>query len=182
MRQKRKTFFSSDHHLFHTRIVNDMGRKQFSSIQEHNEYIIDRHNSVVSPNDVCKFLGDFILELQDLSLIEETIAKFNGVKHLILGNHDTPARIKEYVKFFDKVMAYDTAGYKDNRKADIIVSHVPVHPCNLTERFKYNVHGHLHEYFVPDDPRYMCVSLEQIDFTPISLEEVLEKFNNETNV
>ena len=171
---KKRIFFSSDHHLFHTKIIREMGRQNFENIEDHNELIIERHNNVVSENDTCYFLGDFILETSDLSLIGPTIERFNGKKILVLGNHDTGARIKEYVKFFNKVVAYETLGNKSSRNADILISHVPVHPCNLVDRFKYNIHGHLHEYSV-DDPRYICVSMEQIDYTPISLDEVRKK-------
>jgi calcineurin-like phosphoesterase family protein len=42
-------------------------------------------------------------------------------------------------------------------------------------RGKKNVHGHVHYKTIPDD-RYLNVCCENINFTPISLEEVNEIF------
>lgn len=57
----------------------------------------------------------------------------------------------------------------------LILSHVPVHPDSI-ERFGCNVHGHLHFRRVMKDDkidsRYFNVSVECIDFAPISLEEL----------
>ena len=52
------------------------------------------------------------------------------------------------------------------------MSHVPVHPSQL-DRWKLNVHGHLHAETVMlgdiPDSRYYNVSMEAIDFTPVHL-------------
>ncbi len=75
----------------------------------------------------------------------------------------------------------------------MILSHIPIHPNSLA-RWGTNVHGHLHsnvvtkEDIVEDgwedrfnkkyvlaqvpDHRYFCVSVEQINYTPISLENL----------
>jgi calcineurin-like phosphoesterase family protein len=67
-----------------------------------------------------------------------------------------------------------------------ILSHIPLHPDCVGERFKRNVHGHLHgnrimklniqsphELWEPD-PRYLCVCVEQINYTPVSFDDVLK--------
>jgi calcineurin-like phosphoesterase family protein len=73
-----------------------------------------------------------------------------------------------------------------------ILSHIPLHPDCVGERFKRNVHGHLHgnrimidetlissshtqsgSYLQPD-PRYLCVCVEQINFTPVSFDDVMK--------
>lgn len=43
-------------------------------------------------------------------------------------------------------------------------------------RWKYNIHGHLHTNSLPDK-RYINVSAEQIDLTPISLAEIRSRLN-----
>ena len=59
----------------------------------------------------------------------------------------------------------------------MILTHIPVHPESLA-RWGLNVHGHLHANRVNlplaqiPDRRYFNVSMEQINYTPISLEEV----------
>ena len=59
----------------------------------------------------------------------------------------------------------------------MILTHIPIHPESLA-RWGLNVHGHLHANVVKlslaqiPDPRYFNVSMEQINYTPISLETV----------
>lgn len=50
-----------------------------------------------------------------------------------------------------------------------ILTHIPVHPYQLEYRFKYNIHGHMHSKAL-DDPRYICVSAERVNLTPIPYE------------
>lgn len=166
------TFWCSDHHLFHTKIIQ-FSRPQFSTVEEHNEALRENHNKVVKDTDTVWFLGDVILSVNDESAFD-FLKTFNGKKKLVLGNHDTAYRIKKYVHIFDQVVAYHTIDQRDGRDAGFIVSHIPVHSSQLDERFKYCIHGHLHDKLV-DDPRYVNVSMEQINFTPISTEEIREK-------
>ncbi len=68
----------------------------------------------------------------------------------------------------------------------MVLSHIPLHPESLA-RWGANVHGHLHTNNVmkhdvknPSKPmiiddRYICVCMEQINYTPISLEDVKKK-------
>jgi calcineurin-like phosphoesterase family protein len=63
-----------------------------------------------------------------------------------------------------------------------ILSHIPLHPDCVGERFKRNVHGHLHGNRIMKqvfrsftiDPRYLCVCVEQINYTPISFDDVMK--------
>lgn len=101
------------------------------------------------------------------------LGRLNGRKKLLLGNHDTPAKCVEYAKYFECILAYHTVGQ------NIIMSHIPVHPRELAERFEFNIHGHLHTELVLDengqpDLRYLNVSAEQINLTPVSY-DVLQK-------
>ena len=54
---------------------------------------------------------------------------------------------------------------------DYWLSHCPIHPNEL--RGKYNLHGHVHNKTV-EDVRYFNCSLENIDYTPISLDQIRE--------
>ena len=71
------------------------------------------------------------------------------------------------------------------------MSHIPVHPAQK-ERFKLNIHGHLHEHNVMhhDDDRgpggdvedefYYSVSCEQVDYTPKLISAIMkERLNND---
>lgn len=165
------TFFGSDHHLFHKKIIESFGRP-FSNIEEHNETIIKNHNEVVREQDIVYFLGDVLLSDGSGKPFDYTILnRFNGKKRLIVGNHDTSAKIKAYADYFEKIM-----GYHEFPKHKIFVSHVPIHPSQLDERFKANVHGHVHSATL-DDNRYVNVSLENTDYYPVSLDTIIDRLH-----
>ena len=65
----------------------------------------------------------------------------------------------------------------------VILSHIPIHPDSLG-RFGAQIHGHLHTDRVMMgggagdkviDPRYLSVCVEQIDYTPILLEDAFKR-------
>lgn len=142
--------------------------------------MVRRWNSVVSPNDKVYVLGDVAMKQQHLA----TVGRCNGRKTLIRGNHDIFS-IKDYLKYFSEVHG---VRYPETR--DFVLSHIPLHPDSVRERYKYNVHGHLHanRVMIPDafvknrqviDPMYLSVCVEQIDYTPIHHEEVLRRLEEQ---
>ena len=71
---------------------------------------------------------------------------------------------------------------------DFVLSHVPLHESQL-KRWHFNVHGHLHSRTIKrlrhreepkavkhvDDLRFLCVSCEQVNLTPVSYDWILSK-------
>lgn len=178
------TFFCSDHHLGHEKTCTVFKREDgsplrpFANADEMNEAIIARHNSVVGVRDKVYFLGDVVISRRYLSLV----ARMNGDKVLIRGNHDI-FKLEDYTQYFRDVRAYHVLN-------GMILSHVPVHADSLA-RFGTNVHGHLHAnrvrkavgvdgngdvvYGSDIDPRYFSVCVEQIDYTPISYDAMCQR-------
>lgn len=78
-------WFTSDWHLGHARI-NELSNRPFSSVDEMNEQLIERHNAVVKPSDTVWVMGDVCMGPIDESLA--LVRRFNGHKYLISGNHD----------------------------------------------------------------------------------------------
>ena len=163
----------SDHHLFHENILKFCAKQRpFDSVDEMNEVIIERHNSLVSPKDHVFFGGDVVFGDANTNLAERLaiVDRMNGIKHLIGGNHDKlRSAINEYLKYFDSIEAYREFGHNKD-----ICSHYPVHPQQLEERYKFNVHGHLHD-IVLDDPRYINICLDNRDLYPTSWEQVRDE-------
>lgn len=170
------TFVIADPHFGHNGIcifTKDDGEKvrPWTSPEEMDEALVGLWNSVVRPNDKVYVLGDVVINRKALP----TIARCNGDKVLIKGNHDI-FRIQEYLTYFRDIRAYQVW-----TKDKIIMSHIQVHPDQLEKRWRYNVHGHTHTNFVklPDgtpDKRYICVSMEQVGFKPISYDELKSKY------
>ena len=177
------TWFCSDHHIGHRNILDyEKEHRPFSNLIEMQECLIERHNSVVKPNDIVYFLGDFAFGRHNIQIAE----KFNGKKRLILGNHDTyPSR--SYLEYFEKL--YGVVFWER-----CILSHVPVHQNGLGSRWLLNVHGHLHSRVVmsntivaPDkeypmnwmmmpDKNYFNVSVEQHNLTPVHRDIIMQRF------
>lgn len=149
--------------------------------EEMDEALVENWNRVVGPNDKVEVLGDVIIGRTQ----RHTLGRLNGKKRLRMGNHDIFVKHnnRDYAEYFEEITAYKVFD-------DLICSHIPLHPDSVKERWKANVHGHLHTGRVMKpkpgfinrilgkeiiDPRYLCVSMEHIDFTPISMEEVYER-------
>lgn len=132
-----------------------------------DEALVENWNKVVGPKDKVYHLGDVAIARRGLKILK----RLNGTKILIKGNHDI-FRIEEYLEYFKDVRACD-------KKGDYVLSHIPMHP-NCLERFKGNIHGHLHAYNVLQngelDKRYVCVCVEQTNFAPIAWEDAIKKF------
>lgn len=168
-------YIISDTHFFHDNILK-YNRPQFKNVKEMNENLIEQWNSIISKNDRVFHLGDFAFG-QDLNAIEQIINRLNGSIYLIIGNHDTPAKIELYQRYF-KLFSI----YKDG---NIVFTHCPLHPTLLEEisprsegtNERFNVHGHNHRGCIPDK-RYFnaCWDIEHKIYT---LEEVRKKFIKE---
>lgn len=176
------TWFISDTHFGHEKTCTVFKRadgsplRPFSCAEEMDEFMIKAWNERVRPNDKVYHCGDVVINRKFLHVL----GRLNGNKVLIRGNHDI-FKLEDYSQYFRDIRAFDV-------KNGMIFSHVPIHPESLG-RFGTNIHGHLHanrvmkikgvdrktgelEYSDQVDPRYFNVSVEQIDFAPISLEEV----------
>jgi calcineurin-like phosphoesterase family protein len=182
-------WLASDHHFGHEKTCTAFKKadgtplRPFSNAEEMDEELVRRHNEVVKPNDKCYFLGDVVIRRQNLQILN----RLNGKKVLIRGNHDI-FKLNDYAPYFKDIRGYHVLN-------GLILSHVPVHTESLA-RFGCNIHGHLHanrvrkpvginpqtheiEYGPEIDPRYFNVSVEQINFTPISFENLLTKITKQ---
>jgi calcineurin-like phosphoesterase family protein len=150
-----RVFVISDTHFGHKRICEFEGiARPFASVEEHDRELVARWNAVVKPKDTVWHLGDVFFG-KDGHLV---LAALNGLKKLVLGNHDHyPLAI--YQQYFSKVFGAAEWG-------GCILTHVPVHPNQLEKRYRLNVHGHMHSKKL-DDPRYVCVSAEHTGLAPV---------------
>jgi calcineurin-like phosphoesterase family protein len=182
-------FLVSDTHFGHAGVCRfthgDTGVKirPWTDPNEMDEDMVRMWNETVRPNDKVYHLGDVVINRKSL----KTLARLNGDKVLIRGNHDI-FRDDEYREYFRELRAYHVMN-------GMILSHIPVHPESLG-RFGTNIHGHLHtnrvkkiigvdvrtgafKYSTENDPRYHCVCVEQTNFRPILFEDVIKRIKEE---
>jgi calcineurin-like phosphoesterase family protein len=140
--------------------------RPFASVEEMDEVMVQRWNAVVRHGDTVYHLGDVAMSRPQLKVLR----RLNGRKILIRGNHDM-CKLRTYAEYFSDVRAM-----KIYPEHGLVLTHIPIHPQSLTERWRLNIHGHLHLNKVLDadgspDPRYRCVSVEQVDYTPLPMEQ-----------
>lgn len=163
-------FLISDTHFNHANIItfkNSDGTplRPFSSIEEMNETLIDNWNRVVGKSDKVYHLGD--VAFKNAASLDSVFPRLNGDKVLIKGNHDI-LKPSVYLKYFRDIRAY-------HQLDKLLLAHVPIHPASL-DRWRGQIHGHLHNNVV-NDRKYFNVSVERINYTPISFEQIREYFN-----
>ncbi len=165
------TFYIGDTHFNHANILKfEPTFRPFSSIEEHNEFLIDRWNSVVKKGDIVWHLGDLLFGKTTINT--QILARLNGRKKLIMGNHDDFSNeylIQNIFPYFERVLGV-------GQSRGFVLTHIPVEGTQFF-RWKGNIHGHTHSRNL-EDPRYVNVSCEQIGLTPISYEELHEKYFN----
>jgi calcineurin-like phosphoesterase family protein len=182
-------FLVSDTHFGHLGVCRFMREdgvtklRPWDSPEEMDEEMIRRWNDRVKPTDKVYHLGDVVINRRALPML----ARLNGDKVLIRGNHDI-FRDDEYRQYFRELRAYHVMN-------GCILSHIPLHPESIG-RFGVNIHGHLHArrvkkirgvdvktgqllYSNENDLRYHCVCVEQTDYTPILFEDVLKRIREE---
>jgi calcineurin-like phosphoesterase family protein len=132
-------WFISDTHFGHEACCTKFKRRDgsplrpFANADEMDEVMIERWNERVKPHDKVYHLGDVVINKKFLPLL----ARLNGKKKLIRGNHDI-YQDHMYREYFESI--YGVRVYVDK----FIMSHIPLHPDSITKRFKVNVHGHYH--------------------------------------
>jgi len=134
--------------------------RPFNSTEEMDELMIANAHKVVRPGDHLWHLGDVTM---NPSKFLKVIKRLPGIKGLVLGNHDS-GTIQQYLAAgFKKIAAYRVYN-------NFLFSHIPI-ALDSKSRWDHNIHGHTHVNNLPH-PFYINVSVEQINYTPISLEEL----------
>ncbi len=161
----------SDPHFGHKNILG-FSRPEFNSVEEHDNYLVDRINETVHPTkDKLYILGDIAFSSHHFMLCA---IKCQNIT-IVGGNHDYPNKIANMLELrkdlkFAGAIDFTVKGHKP-----WILTHIPVHPSQLEFRYGHNIHGHLHQFYI-DDPRYVNVSMEHLDnYSPISQDQLIEK-------
>ena len=161
-------FFSFLTYTFgHSNILKftDNGKpiRPYASVDEMHDALINNWNSVVtSQQDLVYVLGDISINKKFMPMIGQC----RGRKKLVRGNHDNNPT-KEYLEFFESI-------YGVKVMSGMVLSHIPLHRESVVPRMGVNVHGHLHSQDIPDGA-YFNVSVENINFTPIEINDLRVK-------
>lgn len=157
-----KTYFIADPHYGDERIRRYENRP-FQNAREMDLEMINNWNGVVTDLDHVYVLGDF----GAVGYEAELLSKLNGHKFLVKGNHDIRSNGE-----------YRRAGFEEVYDHPIIIdgfwilSHDALY---VSSNMPYaNIFGHVHNSPIIKDysKQHFCVSVERIDYTPISFESI----------
>ena len=172
-----EVFFIADTHFNHANIIKHAERP-FYRVEDMNEYMINQWNNTVSPDDTVMFLGDFLMGRQPKVNLKLFMERLNGLKFLIRGNHDKFSN-QTYLDAGFQTVHDSLAYFLDNSDKFLVLTHRPLSSFNFapnpslrhlyTRKNAVSIYGHTHEI---GDPH--CVSVENINYTPISLSELRE--------
>lgn len=128
------TYAIADLHFGHEGILQHCARtRKFTTVDEMDAEYIRRCNRIVGPTDTLYILGDFCWPSKR-EICMKYFNALNGVKHLIIGNHDH----KEVRK-----LPWASANYAQKVKfngVSFFLCHYPVSGC----REDVHLHGHEH--------------------------------------
>ena len=167
-------YFTSDLHFCHDRefVYKPRG---FNNVDEMNNEIVRRWNSVVAKDDDVYVLGDLMLNDNEKAL--KLLKTLNGKLHIVFGNHDTPTRIKLY-KELPNVVETGYAIFLRHKNMNYFMTHYPCITGNLQKgditQMTVNLFGHTHskELFWEGLPYMYNVALDAHNCFPV-LENVV---------
>ena len=98
-----KTFVISDTHFNHAPILefkDYIGKpvRDFDSVDQMNEAMMDNWVSVVGPNDTVIHCGDVLFGMDKVEWMTANFNKLPGKKRLVVGNHDNVKMLAPFFK------------------------------------------------------------------------------------
>lgn len=187
-----KNFYISDLHFGHKNIIR-YDNRPFKSVEEMDNTLINNWNRTVSSEDIVYILGDISWYDDDKTV--KIFKQLNGIKVLIKGNHDNIKSTSSLSKCFTGVQDY--AELYLNKKDKVIMSHYPIPFWNGQFRDTVHLYGHVHNSHqwnvyeswmeelrqlqdIPMRAYNVGCMMKWINYTPRTLEEIINGYNNNT--
>lgn len=175
-------YFISDHHFGHDKIIQ-MAKRNFVNVYEMNKHMIEAWNSVVTNDDEVYHLGDIAHKIH-FNKVSNILLELNGKIHLVVGNHDYKY-LDKISKRFESVNEYLHFPYvHEGKEYKFVLFHYPIGSWNGRFRGSIHLHGHTHNNAIDDTTgkdihgHIMNVSVEHLDYKPISIVEVINRFKD----
>ena len=192
LEKNQNIYWTSDSHYNHSNIVRTLSKwpdgsktRDFESLEEMNNAIVNSINSTVGENDILMHLGDW--SFGGFEAVKEFRDKIKCKNvYLILGNHDHHIdRDKEGVRsLFKHVSKYEyltitrdpSKKGEKHQKIRMVLCHFPIASWHDMGQGVIHLHGHVH--FSPEEKmspgKMMDVGFDgSEEFRPYSLDEIL---------
>lgn len=161
-----ETFFISDTHFGHDRIIN-LSKRPFANVEEMNEALIANWNAVVAPKDVVWHLGDVGMGSDEAA--STFLKRLNGKIHLIEGNHDNKT-VRDCADCFASIDLMKMISVEGQK---ILLCHYPMREWDKAWRGAWHLFGHVHGR-LDNEPysKSMDVGVDSNAYKPLSFEQV----------
>ena len=168
-------YFTSDLHFGHRAILK-MQSRPFTDVWEMNRVMLANFNSVVHKDDTVYILGDICHHMK-VAEANGIISRMNGKKYLLIGNHD---------KKYDPELFEDMRDFMQVSLNGEMFSlmHYPMLSWPKKSHGSYHLHGHSHSPMEYNEAnreageRRYDVGVDAHNFFPVSVDQILEFFNN----
>jgi calcineurin-like phosphoesterase family protein len=158
-------FFTSDQHFGHwtnaERNIIKYCRRPFSSIEEMDEVLIARFNSLVSKNDITIHAGDFTLAKKEAAY--QYAARLNGTNIFLKGSHDYWLKGTKYHEIWEGMI----------EKQYVVVCHYAMRTWARSHYNSWQLYGHSHGKLPPIGKQW-DIGVDNNDFYPVSFEKLKE--------
>lgn len=128
------TFITADWHLGEDRF--QIMQRPFKTTEEMSKALVEKHNSLVKPDDILIFVGDAVYDPSFAS----DIAKFNGRKIIVKGNHDVKLSDEELSEYFELVIPEGDGIELKVGGVACFITHYPTRG----RKDRFNLVGHIH--------------------------------------
>ena len=181
-----KTYFLADMHLGHKNILA-YDNRPFTTIEEHDQFIMDAWLKTVNPEDRVYILGDvsWHSSVKTAGFLNE----LPGKKVLITGNHDLD-HIKNhgFCSCFEEITPYKELHIEG---ANLVLTHYPMICFNGSYGGAWQFYGHTHKSFEenivqscrrqiidlygkPCNMVNIGVMMDWINYTPRTFDEIVD--------
>lgn len=167
----QKIHFTADQHHGHDNIVKFCDRPV--SPEEHDNWLINETwNKYIGKKDRVYILGD--LSIAKRKKAENFIAKLNGQKYLILGNHDKNINNSNHFVQISQIKDFTYSNFGLN--IHIVLCHYPMMSWSRSIHGSWHLYGHVHGR-IKHPGLAMDVGIDNKDFDgyrPLNLYEICE--------
>jgi calcineurin-like phosphoesterase family protein len=174
----QQIFFTADTHFGHTNIL-EFTERPFTSIQEHDEALIDNINKAVGKRDFLYHLGDFCFAStarQQVIFAKEILSKIRCKNiHLILGNHDPRSKRgqprEDFSALFTSCTPYHIVRIPEALvledmlsapKQMVILNHYAIRSWEGMHKGTYHLYGHSHATLPDNGTRSFDVGVDAV--------------------
>ena len=157
-------FFTGDEHYNHRNILKYCDRP-FDSVEEMDEELIKRHNSVVGKNDVVVHAGDFTLEKKEVA--HKYQQRLHGTHIFLKGSHDYWLRGARCHEIWEKTID----------GIYVVVCHFAMRVWARSHFNSFQLYAHSHGKLDPIGKQW-DIGVDNNDFYPISFDQIREIMKN----